>query len=64
MDSTTEALARRLGIKAQSIRSRLCRTGSYYGVRPDTLPNGRLWPPDAFERIKCPASVADERAAA
>jgi hypothetical protein len=29
----TEQLAAHLGIKAQSIRSRLCRTGSYYGER-------------------------------
>jgi hypothetical protein len=48
----TETLADRLGIKAQSIRARLCRAGSYFGVRPQRLPNGRLlWPDDAFDQI-------------
>ena len=32
-------------VKAQSVRARLCRTGSYFGVRPLKLANGRLaWP--------------------
>lgn len=32
-------------VKAQSVRARLCRTGSYFGSRPQTLANGRLvWP--------------------
>lgn len=32
-------------VKAQSVRARLCRTGSYFGVRPLKLINGRLaWP--------------------
>lgn len=52
MANTTEALANRLGIKPQTIRARLCRTGSYFGEKPHTLPNGRLWWEDgAFERI-------------
>jgi hypothetical protein len=52
MDRTTQALAAQLGLQPHSIRSRLSRTGSYFGVRPHTLPNGRLlWPPDAFEQI-------------
>lgn len=29
-------------VKAQSVRSRLCRTGSYFGVVPRKLVNGRL----------------------
>lgn len=33
-DKTTEALADRLGIKPQSLRARVCRTGSYFGLRP------------------------------
>lgn len=50
---TTEVLANALGIKPQSIRVRLCRTGSYFGLRPTKLPNGRLdWPPDSLERLK------------
>ncbi len=29
-------------VVAQSVRARLCRTGSYFGVRPLKLANGRL----------------------
>lgn len=29
-------------VKAQSVRARLCRTGSYFGIRPVKLANGRL----------------------
>lgn len=29
-------------VKVQSVRARLCRTGSYFGVRPVKLANGRL----------------------
>lgn len=48
----TEQFAARLGIKAQSVRARVCRTGSYYGERPITLPNGRLsWDDAAPERL-------------
>lgn len=53
METTTEALAAGLGIKAQSIRARVCRCGSYFGLRPTKLPNGRLlWPADAIARLK------------
>lgn len=32
-------------VKPQSVRARLCRTGSYFGVLPLKLANGRLvWP--------------------
>ena len=32
-------------VKSQSVRARLCRTGSYFGVVPLKLANGRLaWP--------------------
>lgn len=52
MPHTTESLANKLGIRPQTIRARLCRTGSYFGEKPHTLPNGRLWwKDDAFERI-------------
>jgi len=61
MDRTTQALATRLGIQPQSIRARLSRTGSYFGVRPQTLPNGRLlWPIDAFEQIVTASSTTRE----
>ena len=29
-------------VKAQSVRARLCRTGSYFGVVPIKLASGRL----------------------
>lgn len=29
-------------VKTQSVRARICRTGSYFGVRPLKLANGRL----------------------
>lgn len=40
-----EEFARLNQIKAQSVRARLCRFGSYYGITPKKLRNGRLaWP--------------------
>lgn len=49
---STETLASQLSIKPQSIRARVCRTGSYFGLVPKKLPNGRLlWPSDASERL-------------
>ena len=33
-------------VKSQSVRARLCRTGSYFGVIPRKLANGRLVFPD------------------
>lgn len=49
---TTEALAARLGVKAQSIRAALCRNGNYYGLQPAKLPNRfLLWPSDSVERL-------------
>jgi hypothetical protein len=42
---TTEAFAKRQGAKAQTVRKRLCETGSYFGVTPLKLANRRLlWP--------------------
>jgi hypothetical protein len=42
---TTEQFAARHGIKAQSLRARLSRTGHYFGVRPLRLASRRtLWP--------------------
>ena len=37
-----EEFARLNQIKPQSVRARLCRFGSYYGVIPRKLVNGRL----------------------
>ncbi len=49
---STESLAALAHVKASTIRLRLCRTGSYFGIQPDKLPNGRLsWPADSYERL-------------
>mgnify|MGYP001336690872 CR=1 FL=1 len=51
-DISTEALADLCHVKPPSIRVRLCRTGSYFGLIPKKLPNGRLsWPGDSYERL-------------
>ena len=49
---TTKAIASALGYQTQSIHSRLCRHGDFYGIRPRKLPSGRLvWPADTVERL-------------
>lgn len=49
---TTDQLAEELHIKPNTIRSALCRTGSYMGIRPVKLPNRFLaWPDDAVDRL-------------
>lgn len=50
---TTEELANLAGVKAESVRARVCRTGEYFGLRPERLVNRRLlWPADSIERLK------------
>lgn len=51
---STKAFSAQLGIKQESIHARLSQFGSYYGVIPTKLPNGRLaWPAgDALEIVK------------
>lgn len=45
---TTEQLAELIHGKPNSIRTRLCKTGSFYKIKPRKLPSGRLlWPSDA-----------------
>jgi len=35
-----------------TIRVRLCQTGTFHGLKPLKLPNGRLlWPRDSLERL-------------
>lgn len=49
---TTEQLAEVIHGRPSSIRTRLCKTGSYYGIKPNKLPNGRLlWPVDAIQNL-------------
>ena len=58
MGISTEELAGLLRLKPQSLRAALCRDGSYFGLRPRKLPNGRLlWPADAVERLTSPRKV-------
>jgi hypothetical protein len=49
---TTEHFAICLGGSPSTIRTRLCKTGSYYGIKPIKLPSGRLlWPADAVQKL-------------
>jgi|GEM_PF-7113186 len=42
---STEIFAKKNGVKAQSVRARFCNTGSYFGIKPKKLANGRtIWP--------------------
>jgi hypothetical protein len=48
----TAQFAKAAGVQPASVRVRLCKTGSYFGVRPARLPNGRLhWPDDSAARL-------------
>lgn len=50
---TTEELAGQLGLKPETIRKAAAKSGSYYGITPQKLPNGRLlWPTDALAKLK------------
>lgn len=49
---STREIADFMQVTAEGIRVQLCRTGSYYGLTPGRLPNGRLfWPADSLERL-------------
>lgn len=52
----TDTFGARNHVKGQSVRARLCRTGSYFGVIPIRLASGRLAWPDV-------QVVAEEQAA-
>ena len=41
-DQSCDQFAALNQVKGQSVRSRICRTGSYFGVVPRKLANGRL----------------------
>lgn len=41
-DRSTEEFARLNQVKGTSVVARICRTGSYFGVVPKKLANGRL----------------------
>jgi hypothetical protein len=60
---TTEKLAEELNVKPNTIRSSLCRTGSYMGIRPVKLPNRFLaWPDDAVQRLLDKSSTENQQA--
>jgi hypothetical protein len=49
----TEELADRLHLKPATLRSAVYTRGSYFGIIPRKLANGRLeWPPDSAERLR------------
>jgi len=49
---TTEQFAEAMQGKPSTIRTRLCKTGSFYGIKPIKLPSGRLlWPVDAVQAL-------------
>lgn len=55
---TTTELAEKIGIQATSIHRRACVTGSYFGLRPTRLANGRLqWPDDAVAQLSTQKST-------
>ena len=48
----TRDLAAKLGKQPQTFHAAICRRGSYYGLRPEKLPDGSLlWPDDSVERL-------------
>ncbi len=49
---TTKEAAERLRYEAQTVRSVLCRTGSFKGIHPVKLPGGRLlWNAEEIEAL-------------
>lgn len=49
---STEQLADLLCLQPQSIRKRYSQKGSYFGIAPVKLPNGRLaWPYDQVVKL-------------
>ncbi len=48
---STEEIADLFHVRPTSVREHLSRKGSYFGIIPNRLPNGRLdWPADSRER--------------
>ena len=62
---STEQFAARQMVKPESVLSRLCRTGSYFGIRPVKLANRRLlWPDFDLANGAQPINAANDQAAA
>ena len=48
----TDSFAALNRVKGQSVRSRVCRFGHYFGISPKKLANGRLaWPAVQIEKV-------------
>lgn len=59
---TNNKFAEIIGINPTSIHRRVCLTGSFYGLRPQKLPNGRLlWPDDAVDQLTQREAVVGEQ---
>lgn len=49
---TTAEFAADVGVKPSSVRTRVCLTGSYFGIVAKRLPNDRLvWPRNATQLL-------------
>lgn len=63
MGQSTEQFAAARLVKAASVISRVSRVGSYFGVRPQKLPNGRLlWPDEPASTEPSPATTNEQAA--
>jgi hypothetical protein len=64
MGRSTEQFAASKLVKPESVVSRLCRTGTYFGVIPRKLENGRLeWPDEPKPTAASIAHGVDQEAA-
>jgi len=58
---TTDELGHRLNVKARSIRARVRKTGTYFGLKPVKGPNRLLyWAADSGERLLGGAQSGDQ----
>lgn len=49
---TTDEFALQRRTNSQTVRKRYCQHGSYFGIRPLRLPNGKLlWPDGTLEQL-------------
>ena len=49
---TTKELATTLAVQPQTLRKRFSQTGSYFGITPLKMPNGKLrWPIEAVKSL-------------
>ncbi|WP_034293833.1 hypothetical protein [Herbaspirillum sp. RV1423] len=57
---TTGKFAEANLVKSQTVRKRFCATGSYHGVVPTKLANGRLLWPDVIVTLRDGAIAAND----